>query len=105
MEKNFFEKEVKRIKQLAYLNLTPEEEEKMVEHFKKMYDFVSRLKEVDTDKVDMLIYPHEGVFLKMESDIPKEGLSSLEVMKNAPDTFKEYIRVKSPIKEAKIRER
>ncbi|GEM_PF-1408871 len=106
MEKNFFEKEVKRISKLAYLKLSEEEEEmKMIEHFRKMYKFVSRLKEVDTRNVRMLIYPHDRVSLRMEDDIPREGISHLDVMKNAPLTFKEYIRTKSPIKEAKIKEK
>ncbi len=103
MEKNFFEKEVKRILNLAYLRLSEDKERKMVEHFRKMYEFVSRLKEVDTQNVRMLIYPHDGVSLRMEDDIPREGISHLDVMKNAPLTFKEYIRTKSPIKEAKIK--
>ena len=105
MEKNFFEKEVKRISQLAYIELSSEEEKEMIEHFSRMYEFVSRLKEVNTENVDMLIYPHDGVSLRMENDVPREGISPLDVMKNAPDTFKEYIRTKSPIKEAKIKEK
>ncbi len=105
MEKNFFEKEVKRIAKLSYIELSPDEEKQMIEHFRRMYEFVSRLKEVKTGDLKMLIYPHDEVFLRMEDDTPRKGISFLDVMKNAPDTFKEYIRTKSPIKGAKIKEK
>lgn len=104
MEKNFFEKEVRRIAKLAYLELTEEKEKEMIEHFRKMYDFVSKLKEVNTENVEMLVYPHDGVSLKMYEDVPKDGIGLLDVMKNAPDTFREYVRTKSPIKEIKSKE-
>lgn len=103
MEKDFFEREVERITRLSYIELTEGKKKEMIEHFKKMYDFVSKLKEVDTDGVKMLIYPHDNATLKMHKDVPQSGLPLLDVMKNAPEVFGEYIKAKSPIKEIKIK--
>ncbi len=104
MERNFFEKEVDRIARLAYLKLSSEERKEMIHHFEKMYKLVSILKEMEIDNVPMLIYPHEGAKLPLFDDIPEKGLELIDVIQNAPDSFKEYIRSQSPIKEAKLKE-
>ncbi len=104
MEKNFFEKEVERIASLAYIKLDAKEKEEMTLHFKKMYELISILKEMKIDNIPMLIYPHENMKLALFDDVPEKGLELIDVIKNAPESFKEYIKTKSPIKEAKSKE-
>ncbi len=104
MEKNFFKDEVERVSRLAYLKLTPEEKEEMTKHFEKMYELVSVLKNMEIDDVPMLIYPHDEMKLALFEDKPEKGLDPIDVIKNAPQSFKEYIKAKSPIKEAKSKE-
>jgi aspartyl-tRNA(Asn)/glutamyl-tRNA(Gln) amidotransferase subunit C len=89
---------VKKVLHLAKLQLPEEEEKALVEHFKKVLDMVEKLKEVDTEGVEPLYYPHEGFTLRMREDAPESSLLKIEVLQNAPEAFTDYIKAPSPLR-------
>jgi len=89
---------VRHVLSLAKLRLSEEELEKMEEHFQKVLKMVEKLKEVNTEGVSPLYYPHEDVTLRMRKDLPGESLPKIEVLQNSPETFSDYIKAPSPLK-------
>ena len=89
---------VKRVLQLAKLQLDEEGEKALIEHFKKVLKMVEKLKEVDTEGVEPLYYPHENFRRRMRKDVPGPSLPKIEVLQNAPEAFTDYIKAPSPLR-------
>ena len=68
---------------LAKLSLTEEEKEKAKEEMQKMLDYVEKLDELDTSKVEPMshIFGDENVF---REDVVTNGDESEKTLKNAP---------------------
>lgn len=89
---------VSKVLNLAKLSLRADEFEKMEEHFQKVLKMVNKLKEVDTQDVEPLFYPHDNVKLRLRDDKIGESLTKIEVLENAPDFFTDFIKAPSPLK-------
>ncbi len=84
--------EVEHIAKLARLNLSDEEKERYREQLSSILEHVTRLQSLDTEDVA----PLTSVLAKempLREDIPLEGLSLKEVMKNAPDVRANQFKV------------
>lgn len=89
-------KEVKRVYEMAHLNIKDEELDKMEEKFNTVLDFSRTILEVDTNDVDMLeiVENHES-FLR--EDKVFESIDREEALKNAQDREYGYFRLKKVI--------
>ena len=88
--------EVKRIYEMAHLNIKDEELDKMEEKFNTVLDFSRTILEVDTNDVDMLeiVENHESV---LREDKVFESIDREEALKNAQDREYGYFRLKKVI--------
>ena len=89
---------VERLAELSKLEFSEKEKSEMVKDFKKMVEFVDKLKEVDTEGVDPLIYVNEDVTNVMREDKVENMVSREEALKNAPDKDTSYIKVPKVVK-------
>lgn len=89
-------KEVKRVYEMAHLNIKDEELDKMEEKFNTVLDFSRIILEVDTNDVDMLeiVENHESV---LREDKVFESIDREEALKNAQDREYGYFRLKKVI--------
>lgn len=89
-------KEVKRVYEMAHLNIKDEELDKMEEKFNTVLDFSRTILEVDTNDVDMLeiVENHESV---LREDKVFESIDREEALKNAKDREYGYFRLKKVI--------
>ncbi len=90
--------DVNRIAKLAKLSLNAEEEQEMASHFARMLEYVSRLDELNLEKIRPLPSPHETVG-RLREDEPGTSLERDKVLEEAPDSFHSYFRVPSPLKD------
>ena len=83
--------DVKHIAKLSRISLTDEELKKFTPQMETILESVDVLKEVDTTGVE----PMKGhVDLKdLRDDIPEQGLTQEEVLKNAKHKEKGYVKV------------
>tara|TARA_B100001750_G_C15122904_1_gene405937 strand:+ start:134 stop:433 length:300 start_codon:yes stop_codon:yes gene_type:complete len=89
---------VERLAELSKLEFSEKEKGEMVKDFKKMVEFVDKLKEVDTEGVDPLIYVNEDVTNVMREDKVENMVSREDALKNAPDKDTSYIKVPKVVK-------
>lgn len=84
------EKLVKEIASLARLDLTNEETEMFVSHFKDILEYVSILNEVDTENVPpaYLSSPNQSV---VREDIIEPSVPTDAFISNAPQSKDQYI--------------
>ena len=86
-------KTVERLAELSKLEFSEKEKEEMLQDFQKIVHFVDKLKEVNTDGVEPLVYVNEHVTNVVREDIPGETVSREEALKNAPDKDTNYIKI------------
>ena len=84
---------VERLAELSKLEFSEKEKEEMVKDFQKIVHFVDKLKEVDTEGVEPLIYVNERVTNVLREDEPAEMVSREDALKNAPDKDTNYIKI------------
>lgn len=89
---------VKKMAHLARLELTEQEEVKMVEDLSKILDWMDQLKELDTTEVAPLTHMSEEVNVFRE-DLAKNQLSREKGLKNAPKQDGEYFLVPKVIEQ------
>jgi len=89
---------VKKIAHLARLELSEQEEVKMVEDLSKILDWMDQLKELDTSAVEPLTHMSEEVNVFRE-DIAKNQLTREQGLKNAPKQDGEYFLVPKVIEQ------
>ena len=87
-------KDVRETAQLARLELTPEEEERLVEQLSSILDVIAAIAEVDTSAVPPTaqILPLINV---MRPDEVRPSLAPEQVLANAPDHDDHYFRVRA----------
>ena len=90
--------QVKHVANLARLEVTEEEAEKLQKELDEIITFAELLNELDTDQVDPTYHVLEmkNVF---REDIPQSGLPQETVLKNAPDHQDGQIKVPAIIGE------
>jgi len=82
---------VERLAKLSRLEFNDDEIEKMIDDFNNIVAFMDKLKEVDTDKVE-LQQELKSLSLLRDDETP-QNLSRHEVLKNAPDTDGVFFRI------------
>lgn len=86
------QKTVQNIAHLARLELSEQEEVKMVDDLSKILNWMDQLKELDTTDVVPLTHMSEEVNVFRE-DVGVNALSREKGLKNAPSQDGEYFRV------------
>ena len=78
------EKEVRRIEELAELNLSGSERKEMKEDLNEILDYFEKLDELNTEEVEPLMHI---LNLKnvLRDDLPEEPVGKEEALKNAPE--------------------
>ena|SRR6202008_3311934 len=85
-------KTVDEVAHLARLEFNEEAKSEIINDMNRMLAFVDKLNELDTDKVEPLIYMTDEVNV-MREDEPKETLNQKEALKNAPKKDSDYFKV------------
>ncbi|WAC20786.1 Asp-tRNA(Asn)/Glu-tRNA(Gln) amidotransferase subunit GatC [Luteolibacter sp. SL250] len=91
--------EVKRIAELARLELTPDEIAKFQPQLEKILGHVETLTMLDVSGVEATSYS-APIFGHMRDDVPHESLSPEAVLQNAPDQAQGQIRVPKVVADA-----
>jgi aspartyl-tRNA(Asn)/glutamyl-tRNA(Gln) amidotransferase subunit C len=89
---------VQKLARLSKLSFTPEEEEEMVNGLNEMIAFVDKLKELNTENVEPLVFMTDSKSVLRE-DVVKETISQAEALSNAPAKDMYYFRVPKMIKQ------
>ncbi len=92
--------QVKHIAKLARLKLNNEELESYTKELSSILDYIEKLDELDTSKVEPLTHPveNENVF---RNDEPGVSIQTEEALKNAPQKDDKYFKVPKVIKSNK----
>ena len=92
-------KEVKHIAQLARLQLNEEEEERFANELSSILDYVEKLKELDTEKVEPTSHPFDSVNVVREDVVQKSDAGLIKKLKELTPALKRgYVKVKTIFK-------
>lgn len=83
---------VLHIAELAHLKLRDDEIEKFQKELNQILEYVEKLNEIDTSKVEPLSHPLPVINVFRE-DYVKKSLKSEEALKNSPDATEEFFKV------------
>lgn len=83
---------VKNIAHLARLEFEEKDEDQMVKDMSKILDWMDKLNEVNTDKVEPLIHMSEEINVLRE-DVAENKLKHEDALLNAPKKDSDYFRV------------
>jgi aspartyl-tRNA(Asn)/glutamyl-tRNA(Gln) amidotransferase subunit C len=86
------EETVDHIAHLARLEFEGKNKDAIREDLNRIVAFIDKLKEVETDNVEPLIYMTTEVN-RLREDEPKVTLTQEEVLKNAPKKDSDYFRI------------
>ena len=89
---------VGRIAELARLDYSGQAAEEIMTDMNKMLDFVDKLKELDTDGIEPLIFMTEETNV-LRSDVVEHEITQAEALQNAPKKDMYYFRVPKVIKQ------
>ncbi len=88
----FYKEDIEYIAKLARLEFTEEEKYSIGQDLNKVMEYIKKLKEIDTEAVDIVINPYY-----MENDFREdEKTTSLDIKSaiyNAPEILEDYIKV------------
>lgn len=85
-------KDVEHIAELARLKFSNEELENFTSQLNQILEYVEKLNELNTDNVEPLSHPVEGVNA-FRADELKPSINREEALKNAPDSDNEFFKV------------
>jgi aspartyl-tRNA(Asn)/glutamyl-tRNA(Gln) amidotransferase subunit C len=89
--------DVKRVAELAHLELTPDESDNMVHDLNEILEYVAQLNELDTSSVAPLAQVTELESAEsansLREDVVKPSLNRGVVMAEAPETDQAFFRV------------
>lgn len=88
---------VLRLEKLARLQLSEEEREVIQEDLNKILVMVDKLKEIDTDNIEPLVYMNEEINVLRE-DIVRNQTPRKDALRNAPAEDGTYFKVPKVIK-------
>lgn len=90
------EDQVKHIAKLARLGLTDKEKEKFQKELSAILDFVEKLEEIDTSKVEPMTGGTSLVNVIRKDEIkPKIKDQRVKILKNVPKRERDFIKVKA----------
>ena len=85
-------KTIKHISKLSRISVDDEKAKKLAGDMNSIFDFIEKLKELDTDNVEPLTSVAETT-LKLRVDEVKSGNMREEVLKNSPDENEDFFVV------------
>jgi aspartyl-tRNA(Asn)/glutamyl-tRNA(Gln) amidotransferase subunit C len=85
-------KDVEHIAELARLKFEEKELDQFTNELNEILTYVEKLNELDTENVEPLSHPIEGVN-NFREDIVRPSIQREEALKNAPDKDEEFFRV------------
>ncbi len=91
---------VNKLSDLAKLNFNEEEEKEIINDLSRMIEFVDKLKEINVDGIEPLIYMNDETNIFRE-DIVKMEITKEEALKNAPLADSDYFKVPKVLKRNK----
>ncbi len=91
---------VNKLSDLAKLNFNEEEEKEIINDLSRMIEFVDKLKEINVDGIEPLIYMNDETNIFRE-DIVKMEITREEALKNAPLADSDYFKVPKVLKRNK----
>lgn len=83
---------IDKLADLSKLEFNADENEKLKEDLNKIITFIDKLNELDTEKVEPLIFMSDEVNVLREDEV-KQIITHEEAMKNAPAKDSDYFRV------------
>ena len=86
------DKTLDNIAQLARLEFVADEKEKIKNDLSRMLNFIDQLNELDTSKVEPLIYLSDRLNV-LRNDEVRQDISQKEALKNAPMKDSDYFKV------------
>lgn len=78
--------DVYRIAELAHVGINEEAAQRMQAELNDIFKMIERIQAVDTDGVEPMMHPHDGV-QRLREDKVVFGNNREENMKNAPEEF------------------
>lgn len=98
------EKDVAYVADLANLELTDQERQRMLKDLNSILDYIDRLNELDTSNVPPMaqisagfgqsdVKAGDGTFPGSREDVPRPSLPHADAMKNAPETDGDFFKV------------
>ena len=87
------DKDVTYVAELANLELTPQERERMLRDLNSILDYIGRLNELDTSNAPPMAQTLLPVAEAMRKDALQTCLPREAALKNAPDSDGEFFRV------------
>jgi len=85
-------KTIKHISKLSRISVDDEKAKKLAEDMNSIFDFIEKLKELNTDNVEPLTSVAE-ITLKLRVDEVKSGNIREDVLKNSPDENEDFFVV------------
>jgi len=85
-------KTIKHISKLSRISVDDEKAKKLVGDMNSIFDFIEKLKELDTDNIEPLTSVAETT-LKLRVDEVKSGNIREDVLKNSPDENEDFFVV------------
>ena len=85
-------KTIKHISKLSRISVDDEKAKKLAGDMNSIFDFIEKLKELDTDNVEPLTSVAE-ITLKLRIDEVKSGNIREQVLKNSPDENEDFFVV------------
>ena len=85
-------KTIKHISKLSRISVDDEKAKKLAEDMNSIFDFIEKLKELDTNNVEPLTSVAETT-LKLRIDEVKSGNIREQVLKNSPDENEDFFVV------------
>lgn len=83
---------IDHIAHLARLEFSGEKKETIKQDMEKIISFMEKLQEVDTEKVEPLIFMSDEVNVLRE-DVAKVSLTQQQALENAPKKDSDYFRI------------
>jgi aspartyl-tRNA(Asn)/glutamyl-tRNA(Gln) amidotransferase subunit C len=98
------EKDVSYVADLANLELTDQERQRMLKDLNSILDYIDRLNELDTSEVPPMTQisgnlaesdgkQGDGISAAWREDVPRPSLPHTEAMRNAPETDGDFFKV------------
>jgi len=82
-EKEEFSKEkLEHLSKLALLDLADEEKEKLANQLNEILDYFKKINDLDTENIEPMTHPIEGLKNVFREDIPGKSLTNEEALKN-----------------------
>ena len=85
-------KTIKHISKLSRISVDDEKAKKLADDMNSIFDFIEKLKELDTDNIEPLTSVAETT-LKLRVDEVKSGNIREDVLKNSPDENEDFFVV------------